>query len=210
VGALHNLGIVAYEEGDYARAVRHYEEALPVARALGLTYGTAFGLASLGDAVRALGDAPRAAALCAESLALFRQLGHTWGVALALTGLGDAAQARGDAARAAGLYRESLAQSGRLGDRRAVAEGLERLARAELAGAGDPGELRRAARLLGAAATLRDRLDAPRAPVHQADHERAVAAARGALGDAAFAAAWAAGERLTPDEALAAALEGEA
>ncbi|HET8626089.1 MAG TPA: tetratricopeptide repeat protein [Thermomicrobiales bacterium] len=210
VAALHNLGITAYERGDYATAVRHYEEALPLGRALGLTYGTAMGLVSLADAVRALGDAPRAAALGEEGLTLFRQIGHTWGVALALAGLGDAAQAQGDAARAAGLYRESLALSGRLGDRRAVAEGLERLAGAEIAAMADPAGLWGAVRLLGAAAALRDHLDTPRPPVHQADHERAVAAARGALGDAAFAAAWADGERLTPDGALAAAVPREA
>jgi hypothetical protein len=103
-----------------------------------------------------------------------------------------------------------MALSGQLGDRRAVAEGLERLARAEIARDGRLAGSRRAARLLGAAAALRDRLNAPRPPAHRVAHERAVAAARGALGDAAFGAAWAEGGQWTPEQALDAASHGEA
>lgn len=80
VGALHNLGIVATEQGDYVRAVSYLEEALLIARAIDETYLTAFGLTTLGDAVRALGDVSRAATLYEESLALFRRIGHTWGI----------------------------------------------------------------------------------------------------------------------------------
>ncbi|MGA7672634.1 MAG: helix-turn-helix domain-containing protein, partial [Nitrolancea sp.] len=56
VAALHNLGITAYEQGDNRLAIRYYEESLPMARAVNSTYGTAFGLTSMGDSVRALGD----------------------------------------------------------------------------------------------------------------------------------------------------------
>ncbi len=209
VGALHNLGITAYEQGNYAQAVRCYEEALPIARTIEETYGTAFGLASLGDAVRALGDPQQAATHYEESLALFRSIGHTWGIALALAGLGDASFEQGHAARAATLYRESLGLSNQLGDQRMIAEGLERLARAEIARAKDSEAPQRSAQLLGAAAALRVRLNAPRPPAQRAAYERSVAEARGALGDATFNTAWDEGGELTLEEALAAALERE-
>jgi DNA-binding NarL/FixJ family response regulator len=47
------------------------------------------------------------------------------------------------------------------------------------------------------------------APEVEADHEAAVAAARAALGEAAFAAAWAAGQAMTPEQAAAEALAAE-
>jgi hypothetical protein len=45
------------------------------------------------------------------------------------------------------------------------------------------------------------------APVRRGDHAAAVAAVRAALGEATFAAAWAEGRALSPDRALACALE---
>jgi hypothetical protein len=64
----------------------------------------------------------------------------------------------------------------------------------------------RAARLLGAAAAAREATGALLPPVEQPDHDATVQAARVALGEAAFATAWAAGQALTLDEAVAEAL----
>ena len=77
---------------------------------------------------------------------------------------------------------------------------LEGLAHAEVAT--DPAL---AARLLGAAESLRGRLGAPHSPARRADHQRAVAAARVALGDAAYAATHSEGAALTLEQALASA-----
>jgi hypothetical protein len=64
------------------------------------------------------------------------------------------------------------------------------------------------ARLWGAAAALRAQIGAPMWPVDRPEYERRVAACHAALGDAAFDAAWAAGQALTweqaADEAIAA------
>jgi tetratricopeptide (TPR) repeat protein len=202
VAALHNLGVTAYEQGDYRGAVAHYEESLPISRALNNTYGTAMGLASLGDAIRALGDPSQAAQHYEESLDLFRQISHTWGEALALVGLGDAARDQEDHARAATRYRESLVLSRRLGDRRALADVLERLAGVEIVRATSAAELEQAVRLLGAAGVVRQELNAPRPPVHQARYQQAFTTARNALGDETFSVAFAAGERITIEQAL--------
>jgi hypothetical protein len=68
----------------------------------------------------------------------------------------------------------------------------------------------RAARLYGAAATLGDATGAARETSGD-DFERELAATRAALGESAFAAAWAAGAELPLDQAVAEALaEAEA
>jgi hypothetical protein len=68
--------------------------------------------------------------------------------------------------------------------------------------AGAAGQGTRAARLLGAAAA-RETMGAPQPPDEQEDTEAAVAAERAALGEEAWAAAYAAGQALTLEQAIA-------
>ena len=65
----------------------------------------------------------------------------------------------------------------------------------------------RAARLMGAAEALHEALHIPVRYCSRADHDRAVAAARAALGEEAFAAAWAEGRAMTLEQAIAFALQ---
>ena len=70
------------------------------------------------------------------------------------------------------------------------------------------GQAERGARLLGAAEAQRERIGLRfRVREDQAALEQAVAAARAALGEDAFAAAWAAGRTLSPGQAVAEALD---
>jgi hypothetical protein len=68
----------------------------------------------------------------------------------------------------------------------------------------------RAARLFGTAEELRAAMGALLPPAERAEHDRAAAAIRTALGAAAFAAAWAEGRAMSLDEAVADALESHA
>ena len=63
-----------------------------------------------------------------------------------------------------------------------------------------------AARLLGAADVIDGAGGAVRPPVLQRRHERLAADVAAALAEDAFAAAWAAGQALSPEEAVALAL----
>jgi predicted ATPase/DNA-binding XRE family transcriptional regulator len=196
--SLRELGFVAYEQGDYEHAVRLHEQSLALAREFGTTFGIAWILRALADAVRGQGDLRRASMLLEESLALSRDKEHAWGIARTLASLASVACEAGEYARASRLYEESLELGRRMGLNHTILLCLEGLARVAVA----QGRMERAARLCGAAAALREDRGWPLPPVKRAEHERTVAAARAALGEDAFAVAWATGHALPLKETV--------
>ena len=68
-------------------------------------------------------------------------------------------------------------------------------------------QMERAARLLGAAENLYASIHFEMSAKERAEHDQAIASARAALGDEAFAAAWAEGRMMTMEQAIAFALE---
>jgi hypothetical protein len=123
-------------------------------------------------------------------------------MAASLRSLGAVARIRGEYERAAALLGESLALSRDIGAKDLLAEGLSVLAWVEAA----RGQAARGARLGGAARAVREALGVALPPYQQADQERAVQDMRAALGETAFAAAWAEGRALPLEEAVALAL----
>jgi tetratricopeptide (TPR) repeat protein len=192
--SLRELGFVAYERGDYDRAVRLHEQSLTLTRGFGTTFGVVWSLRALADAVRGQGDLGRARTLLEESLALSRSKEHAWGIARTLASLGNVACEAGAYARASRLYEESLELGGRrMGLNHTILVCLEGLARVAVA----QGRMERAARLCETAAALREDRGWPLPPAKHAEHDRTMAAAHGALGEEAFAAAWARGHALS-------------
>jgi len=90
-----------------------------------------------------------------------------------------------------------------IGSRLGVAEGIGWLAK----GAALEGQPERAARLWGAATALQEALGRALTTNERGGLEEYQSAARAALGDEVFAAAFAAGEALTMEEAIAFALK---
>lgn len=198
---LNNLGAMARYQGDYERAGALYEESLALHRDRGDRWGIALLLDNLGEVARDVGAYERAAALSEESLALHRELGDTGGIAEALINLGRVAGARADYKRARDLYAESLALCRGTGELTRIAACLEGLAGA----ARELGHAVPAARLLGAADALRERIGAPLPRADQAERDRTATAVRVDVGDQSFAAAWAEGHALSLEQAVAAA-----
>jgi non-specific serine/threonine protein kinase len=200
--ALGLLGLEAEDAGDYGRATAFLDEALALDAAAGHALpepvATA-ALAHLGIAAWGRGDAERAAALWEEALAAHRTSGDDWGAANALAYLGLLACERRSLGRAAALLGESIALFGATGSLENVAGGLANAA--TLAAA--RGETDRAARLFGAAEALRETIGGRLGLPERAVYERAVGAVRTALGEGAFATAWAAGRALPVDQAVA-------
>src|SRR5207249_753697 len=129
------------------------------------------------------------------------------GIAWSVVNLAFVVQSQGDSGAARALFEESLAISQEHGYKPRIVENLEGLAAVAVA----QGQAERAARLAGAAEGLREAMGAPLPPADRAEHERSVGAARTALGEAAFASAWAEGRTLSLEAAVAFALvEGDA
>jgi DNA-binding CsgD family transcriptional regulator len=112
---------------------------------------------------------------------------------------------QGDPAAARGRFAAGLRAAQAAGFRWRAVEALEGLA-AVAAGAGRAAG---ALRLAGAAAAVREGSEMRPAPAEREEVERWLAPARRALRAEAAAAAWAAGQALSLDEAVAAALEDE-
>src|SRR5215472_16600953 len=111
------------------------------------------------------------------------------GTTISLYAFAQVVEASGDDVRAQSLYEEGIAVAGRAGNRETLTFGLEGLASVVAV----QGELAWAARLWGAAETLRETIGAPIAPVERPVYESSVTIARAQLGEKSFAAAWAEG-----------------
>ncbi|MDQ5854609.1 MAG: tetratricopeptide repeat protein, partial [Chloroflexota bacterium] len=106
---LHQAGVLAAEQGDYARATALLEGSLALQQTLDNQEGQAATLNSLGIVARYQGDTARATTLLEASLALRRALGDGPGAASALSNLGIVALDSGDTAGAEAYFSACLA-----------------------------------------------------------------------------------------------------
>jgi non-specific serine/threonine protein kinase len=203
IEGLNTLGEVAVIQEDPARATTLLEESLALAQSMGDAFGTAWALNHLGHVAQLEHEYGRAMRLHMQSLSLFRAFGEQHpGIPWAFQGLGESALAQGDLAGAQERLAAALTQFHNLGDRAGISWCLASLGSA----AALDQQPERAARLWGAAERLRAALGSRRAPAARATYDRAVALARTEIGEDAFAAAWAAGQALPLDSAIAEAL----
>ncbi len=187
-------------QGDQARVRSLLEECLTLSHEAGFKEGMAAAQCLFGQLALGQGDLVTARSLAEESVVLYKEMGHRYGTAESLAVLGKVLAAEGDSAAARRLYEESLALSGALGEKWVIAARLVGLGEVVAA----QQKLAWAAQLWGAADALRDATGVPIPPVDLADYERSLSAARVHLGERAFAAAWAQGRSMTPEQALAA------
>jgi tetratricopeptide (TPR) repeat protein len=107
--ALFGAGVLAFRQGDYARAIAHARRSLSLNRQRADRRGMADALHLLGIVAIDRGRFARALALQEAALALRRQCGDMRGIGVSLTMLGLIARARGDQARAAAFFAQSVA-----------------------------------------------------------------------------------------------------
>jgi non-specific serine/threonine protein kinase len=96
---LNNLGLIAYDQGEYERAVALHEESLAIHRALGAEDGAGISLYDLGNAVHAVGDTRRARTVYDEALSLLRDAGDKALMAFGIEGLARVALSEGQPER---------------------------------------------------------------------------------------------------------------
>jgi predicted ATPase/class 3 adenylate cyclase len=200
IGSQFAFGDIAFDGGDYARAIELFEEGLALARQQG-NQGTIIStaLCVLARVAYAEGDYDRATALYEQGVSM--------GEFKYLQELGKAVLAQGDYSRATALFQKFIREHQEyLYVILCCLEGLGAVAAAQ-------GDSWRAARLWGASEAQRAKADLPRDAVDTPDYERWVGAARTRFDAATFDALWAEGQAMTMEQAIAYALgraDGEA
>jgi non-specific serine/threonine protein kinase len=198
--AICALARVVNLEGDHARAHSLLDEALALAQTTGEQQMATFTLEVRGEVAFAVGDRAEAGRLWEEGLNRYNQLGIIIGSSWVENCLGWLALRLGDVATARARFHSSLDhQRGWLYWAIRPLGGLAAVAIAD-------GQAERALRLAGAVTALAEaaalRLLAPEQEVLAG----AVDAARAALDERAATAAWAAGQAMTLEQAIAEAL----
>lgn len=199
-----NLGQILFYRGLGEQAVPYFEEGIAISRASGWTcspnYFMALNYMAEINALR--GQTVLARELNDECMALSKKAGYPWCIELAGFMAGQLSMQDGELESAAFSFQESL----RL--QQSLKEGWRSLILLEATAA--LSTVRRegleAARLFGAAEALRVKTKIQRLPVYQHDYEFSLASLKGQMEPEALAAAWAAGEELSLDQALTYAL----
>src|SRR5262249_22040582 len=157
---------------------------------------------NLGICLQFRRELDRADALFEESARLLHEHDDQSGVAAALIARGILLSLRRQADRALPLLTDALVIDRQIGHTQGIVTCTTAIASAvRLRGAHA-----RAARLFAASEAQLERMGASLPPAYRPLQQRAIAAVRAALGDDAFAAAWAEGRALSLDAAVALAL----
>jgi hypothetical protein len=203
----HGLALRGYAAiglGQNDTVVDCFGQALAVYRRLGIRSGEGITLNGMATAALFGGDVERANGLLHDAEVALREAESPWDLAINRNWLAMLAFSKGEYGAAEALLRQSLALLAPLRDTWTLAYTLTWLAGV----AATRRQARRAARLFGAAQTLREATGATiQFEPNRILHERQVAMAREQLDAAAFAAAWEEGRAMTVQRAVAYALE---
>jgi predicted ATPase/DNA-binding NarL/FixJ family response regulator len=158
------LGHVARAGGEWDASADWHRRAEARFREEGSTQGVAWARHDLGLLARDHGDLGSAAELLRASLRDFRELDYPWATAWSAWGLGTTLSAQGQLDEAGPLLAEALQTYNDVNDPRGIAQCLEALAHV----ASERAHYESAARLIGAAAALRERVATRQSDTEQA------------------------------------------
>jgi non-specific serine/threonine protein kinase len=198
---LGNLAMIATDRGDYVRAQSFAHEALDAYAEQGHAWGVARMRVTLGRVAVIRGEDGLARRQLEDAVAFQRELQDRQGLVWSLPTLARLAFGEGDLLRAGQLLAEGLQIAEQADDRLSLARGLEAVA--ALLSASDPES---AAQLGGAAAALRDALDAQPTPAELRPLAEWQVKVSQRLGKMAYSVASNEGRRRSLQEAVAAAI----
>jgi hypothetical protein len=178
------------------------EASLVLFREMNHLPGIAQALNIIGELARTGGDDARAKRAYEECLAVCEQTGETLRTCYNLVNLAYVAQHEGDHLRALDLVRQALQLTRETKDTRDIASFLVTFAGSIAA----LGQLRQAARLVGASEAALERMGAFHQPTDKPEIERIITAVRAQLDEATFRRLWDEGQRMTLEQAVSLAL----
>jgi hypothetical protein len=206
-GALFWLGGFTFVQGDTATARLTLTESLAIARALRSRVRIGVNVLGLGLLARAEGNDEQSRRCFDESLAIARDIGARWLTGIVLASQGWLARSEGDNGGARALVYEAL----RLLQDTAHQGGIASCLLLSGILAVEDGAVRRGACRLARAGVDRGNYEA-RVVLLPQDREvgdQSIRTARASLGDDEFARAWAEGQAMTLEQAIAYALDEE-
>jgi tetratricopeptide (TPR) repeat protein len=205
VEALGDLGLVSYLRWDYDTARSYLEDSLKRFQEANLLPGLVSALNRLGDLARCQGDYEKANQLYKESLSLYRDMGDLDEIPSMLHNLGYTAKRRNELQQALTYFRQALSIQSNTNNGAGIAECLMGIAGVFT----ERGQADIGARLLGAAEALRVTVGATRWPANCLEYDCIVARLQEALDEREFAVAWAEGQSMTLEQAIAVSSIGE-
>ncbi len=200
-------GAVAFggpTKADADRAWAILDEATRLARTTGNGFLIAFVALIRGRSAGFMGRLSEARTAFQEAAAFYDEIGDRPFALIALSDLSHALRQAGEPDEALGILRRTIVEWEHAGNRGAIANQLESFGLIALGG----GEGERAARLLGAADTLRAQSGAAMLPFERAEYDPAIERLRASMDGATFEAAWSAGQAMGVADAVAFALAG--
>jgi tetratricopeptide (TPR) repeat protein len=196
---LVHLGNVSLGLGNPDEAREWLTRAHPIFREIGEPWGLSFVLNNLGEVARVQGDYERAYEYYRESEALLRETGDKGDLARLVHTLGYIAEHKGEHDLAEKQFRESLAMFRKLGNKRGIAECIAGLASLKA----KQGKLQAAAKMLAAAESLLGASGAAWWPADRVEIERTRGILQSGMPESELHAAWAVGQSMTLDQAIA-------
>src|SRR5258708_3940632 len=190
---------------DLPAARAYEEEGLALLNAHASSWGAGNALAISARSAVLRSDYQTARARFAESLPIAQQFGDAHRITMIESELAHMQRYEGHYQQAEAAYRDTIRAWQKLGHRAAIAHQLESfgfVARAQ-------NQLSRAARLLGAAASLRDKIKIPMSSQERVEYDRELAGLRAGLEDHTFDELWAEGRALTMEAAIQYAISNE-
>jgi tetratricopeptide (TPR) repeat protein len=194
--------VLAMRDPESAQARQFLSEGAALMEASGDRWMANMAQMGLAFAAVGRGDLEDARRRFTALIPLFQELGDRHRVNMVRSEIGHIARHEGKLDEAQSIYRETMLTWKRLGHRAAIAHQLESLA--FIAQAREDAE--RAARLYGAAETLREKIGISMTPTEQTEYEGQVAALRRGMDEDKFTAAWAGGRKMGIEQAVAYAL----
>jgi predicted ATPase/DNA-binding CsgD family transcriptional regulator len=202
--ALGFLGVQALTSPvECKEGIKQLEEALALFRKLDYRPGITQVLIGLGEVARLDGDYERAEKAYQEAIDVASKIGNKLQEVISFSNLSYIAYHQGDFERAEAIAREAISRRMELGNISSIPQELSTLAGPLAA----QGNVEKAARLLGASDALLEAMGLFIQPGDRFEAERYESAIRAQLDDATFEAAWAEGQAMSLEQAIAFALE---
>jgi DNA-binding CsgD family transcriptional regulator/Tfp pilus assembly protein PilF len=191
---------MAFNHGDYTAARAWLEEGLAISQSWEDRWFLQVAYYFLGVIERQQGNDEQAVTLFEQSLTLGREMGAKWGIPGACLQLGFSRLRQGDDRQATRYFRESLENFAQIEGSRPQGFILAFAGLSALAARQQQWE--RAARLSGSAEGLCCKLDLPLESGDQADYDHHTSIVRACRHEPQVAAAWAAGQALSLEQAI--------